>query len=64
MEKHQPITEAELVDGFQGSILALAVLKAGGEVRVRFKDLWRVKLHVNHDPETDELVLRATERKG
>lgn len=63
MERHQPRTESELEAGFQGSVLAAVVLKAGGEVRVRFRDVWRARLHVTHDQKTDELVLRATERR-
>lgn len=61
-ENHQSRAEAELGDGIAGSILAFAVLKAGGEVRVRFRDLWRAKLTVTHDAATDEWVLRAMER--
>jgi hypothetical protein len=62
-ERHQPRTEDLLTDGFKGSVVAAVVLKAGGEMRIRFRDLSGATLTVTHDDETDELVLRAKARE-
>jgi hypothetical protein len=62
MERHQPRTEDLLTDGLKGSVVAAVVLKAGGEMRLRFRDLSEAKLTVTYDTQTDELVLRATKR--
>lgn len=61
-ERRQPRTEDLLTDGLKGGVVAAVVLKAGGEVRIRFRDLSSARLTVTHDAATDELVLRATER--
>lgn len=60
MERPQPKTELEL-DQFLGGVVAALVLQAGGEVRLRFRDLGRARLHITHDSEADELILRASE---
>ena len=59
-ERRQPRTEDALSDGnIKGGVVAALVVRAGGEVRLRFRDLSGASLMVTHDVESDELVLRA-----